>query len=79
MPSPEWHQWQVAAQAAGRGVELTARRKRLFRSRSDAPSTLAAAAQRQEPEQQAWQEGADVDMLRVHSRVALLPPDGGIV
>ena len=50
MPSPDRHQWQVATQAAGRGVDLTARagrprQKRLFRSRSEAPASLAEAAQ----------------------------------
>lgn len=109
MPSPERHLWQVAVQAADRGVDLTARRsrqKRLFRSRSEAPSTLLALEMEQKlgQEQQQQQQGAgdshqqqqqlrdemagwassqgeevDVEMLRVHSRVALLPSDGGMV
>lgn len=89
MPSPERHQWQVAAQAADRGVDLTARRarqKRLFRSRSDAHGALAAAAaelgrlppQYQGPEQGS-SDGLELESLRVHSRIALLPPDGGMV
>ena len=90
MPSPDRHQWQVAAQAVDRGMDLTARRarqKRLFRSRSEAPTTLLAAAfGAEEPQgagagqQQApadWSEGSsDLEALRVHSRVALLPADG---
>ena len=86
MPSPDRHLWQVAAQAADRGVDLTARRarqKRLFRSRSDAPSSLAAAAGdlRQQQGQLAQQQGeasedAELEMARAHSRMQLLPPDG---
>lgn len=82
MPSPERHQWQVAAAAAERGVELTDRRARhrsLFRSRSDAPSALVAAgeaAQQQGQQLEQWSSQEEgVDMLRAHSRAALLPPD----
>lgn len=81
MPSPERHQWQVAAAAADRGVDLHARRARqrsLFRSRSDIPSVQPsisdeAAAQPSQLEQWSSQEEG-VDMLRAHSRVALLRP-----
>lgn len=91
MPSPERRQWQVAAQAADRGVDLTARhsrQKRLFRSRSDAPGVLAGAAAALErlpaPVQGCGSEqdasnGLELETLRVHSRVALLPPGGGMV
>lgn len=81
MPSPDRHQWQVAAAAADRGVDLHARRARqrsLFRSRSDIPSVQPstsdeAAAQPNQLEQWSSQEEG-VDMLRAHSRVALLRP-----
>ncbi len=91
MPSPERHQWQVAAQAADRGVDLTARKSRqkrqLFRSLSEATSTQAdtsvparAQQQQQQPQRLEWsQDDSDLEMLRVHSRVALLPSDGGMV
>lgn len=84
MPSPERHQWQVAAAAAGRGVELIGRRARqrsLFRSRSDIPSAQpsadeeAAAAGGQPGQLEQWSSQEEgVDMLRAHSRVALLRP-----
>ncbi|PRW45596.1 surface antigen [Chlorella sorokiniana] len=81
MPSPERHQWQVAAAAADRGVDLHARRtqqRSLFRSRSDIPSVQPssgdeAAGQQGQLEQWSSQEEG-VDMLRAHSRVALLRP-----
>ena len=94
MPSPERRQWQVAAQAHDRGVDLTARRagqKQLFRSRSEAPSTLRAdaavvAATGEEAGAGSgldWSQDGPVEMelnaLRVHSRIALLPADGGMV
>ena len=83
MPSPERHQWQVAAQAVDRGMELTARharQKRLFRSRSEAPATLAAAVASEQANVVlggsggGHQDNPVDDMLRVHSRIALLPP-----
>ena len=85
MPSPERHQWQMAAQAVDRGMELTARharQKRLFRSRSEAPATLAAAAAASEHATVALGSSSGggeqndnlADMLRVHSRAVLLPP-----
>ena len=70
MPSPERHQWQVAAQAVDRGMELTARharQKRLFRSRSEANVVLGGSGG-------GHQDNPVDDMLRVHSRIALLPP-----
>ena len=84
MPSPDRHQWQVAAQAADRGMELTARsarQKRLFRSRSDAPISLVAVADQQAPAAalhlgaERSQSQTEVDIQRAHSRVQLLPPD----
>ncbi len=82
IPSPERHLWQVAAQAVDRGVELTARarQKRLFRSRSEAPSSLAATAAALATAEGAEgrersQDDSNLDMLRVHSRVALLGGD----
>ncbi len=82
MPSPERHQWQVAAAAAERGVDLHARRARqrsLFRSRSDIPSVQPssgdeeAAGQQGQLEQWSSQEEG-VEALRAHSRIALLRP-----
>lgn len=85
MPSPERHLWQVQAQAADRGTDLTARRarqKRLFRSRSDAPVSLAVVAgDLQQQQQRAGEasEEAELEMARAHSRMQLLPPDSGMV
>lgn len=84
IPSPERRQWQVAAQAADRGVDLTARRsrqKRLFRSRSEAPAMLGGAARGapqpgQDSREGDQEEEGDLEMLRVHSRMALWPQGG---
>ena len=80
MPSPELRLWQVAAHAADRGVDLTARnarQKRLFRSQSEVPGMLGESIAA-DGAQHAEARG-DVDMLRVHSRLALLPSAGGMV
>lgn len=93
MPSPERHLWQVAVQAADRGVDLTARRprqKRLFRSRSEAPTTLSDAGAapvegegpgqgRGQLPQRRGEADSNVDALQAGSRLVSLPGDSSMV